>query len=204
VIRISSLSKNFSVPGLKVGWLLGSANFIADFYEYASTTYGGPPSFYYTLVEVVARFERLLLRGTEPGPEHLAEFDPGYGITRAALAAAVREFCDHRRWRHETLVGLRNYASSVLLDAGAEVVTAKHSMNVAARLPTLADDGYLAFRDLLRETGTSVLPGLLTFCLGGGWIRVTTARDPALLVESLRRIEQFTSGVAARTAGEPG
>jgi aspartate/methionine/tyrosine aminotransferase len=191
VIRISSLSKSLSVPGLKVGWLLGSADFVEEFYEYASTTYGGPPSFYYTLVEVVARFERFVLRGGDPGPEQLAEFDPGYGITPAALAPAVREYRDHRRWRHETLVGLRDYASCALRALGAEVVTAGHSMNVTARLPTHADDGYLTFRRLLEDAETAVLPGVLTYCLGSGWIRITTARDPALLAESLRRIERF-------------
>ncbi len=197
VIRVTSLSKSFSIPGLKVGWLLGSANFIADFYEYASTAYGGPPSFYYTLVEVVARFERFRMRGTQPGREQLAEFDPGYGLTLAALAAAFQEYHEYRQWHHETLTGLRNYAVSRLVDAGAEVVRPEHSMNVAARFSTHAD-GYLTFREMLRDTETAVFPGLLTFCLSGDWIRLTTARDPALLVKSLQRIQQFISGRAGR------
>jgi len=203
VVRISSLSKSFSVPGLKVGWLLGSENFIAEFYEYASTTYGGPPSFFYTLVEATARLERYMLQGIRPGSAQVAEFEPGYSITPAGLAAASSEFVNHRRWRHETLIGLRDHASAALREAGADVVTARHSMNLVARLPGRDDDGYLVFRELLREARTAVLPGLLTFCLSGGWVRVTTARDPALLVESLRRIVAFIPPGTARRPRDP-
>ena len=114
VIRINSLSKSYSVPGLKIGWILASTAFIAEFYEYASTSYGGPPSFFYTLVEVAARLERTLL-----------------------------------------------------LDIDC------------------------AFRDLLDVEGVAVFPGILTYCLGGDWVRITTARDPIMLAESLRRLASF-------------
>lgn len=42
VIRVSSLSKNWSAPGVKAGWIMADAAFIASYYEYASTSFGGP------------------------------------------------------------------------------------------------------------------------------------------------------------------
>ena len=198
VVRVSSMSKTFSTPGLKVGWILADRRLIDDFYEYASTTYGGPPSFFYTLVEVAARMERWRLLGLEaPGSEHLAEFERDYGITRGDLAAAYRSYHAHRLWRDQTVIDLRDGAWAFLHDIGLEVVRPQHSMNLAVRLNGW-NDGYLVFRELLQGAGVAPFPGVLTYCLAGGWIRLTTARDPGVLALALRRLADF----AQRRNGE--
>jgi aspartate/methionine/tyrosine aminotransferase len=193
VVRINSMSKSFAVPGLKVGWILASAEFVAAFYEYASTSYGGPPSFFYTLVEVAARLERLLLLDIEPGPAELAAFDQDYGLTMATLAPAWNAYRSDRNHRSDALVEQRQHLAHTLLAAGASVVAPRYSMNLAVRLGDSVD-GYRTFRDLLEGADVAVFPGMLTFCLSGGWVRITSARDPAMVAESLRRLTHYFAG----------
>ena len=57
------------------------------------------------------------------------------------------------------------------------------------------DDGYTAFRSLLRAAGTAVFPGILTFCLDPAWIRVTTARDRAVVTEGVKRVVAAMRGM---------
>ena len=198
VIRISSLSKNWSAPGLKVGWILASAAFIDSYYEYASSSFGGPPSFFYTAVEVLARMERWRNAGiAEPGRAELAEFEDGYGLRLDGLSQAYASYVDERELREQALIRLRDAASSRLRSAGTEVAAARYSINLAAELPDY-DDSYLAFRDLLADHDVSVFPGLLTFCLGRGIVRVTTARPWPQLDEALARFERFRQTGAER------
>jgi aspartate/methionine/tyrosine aminotransferase len=190
VVRVSSLSKNWSAPGLKIGWLVADARFVADYYEYASTSYGGPPSVLYTLVEVLARMERWRLSGdVDLTAAHLAEFEPAYGLTFGHLQAAYDSYLADRAGREDGLRVVRDAAVSGL-SAVAEVLPPHWSVNVAVRFAEW-DDSYLCFRQLLRETGVSVLPGILTFCLSGSVVRVTAARRwPELRVAMNRLCER--------------
>ncbi|MCM4083540.1 pyridoxal phosphate-dependent aminotransferase [Paractinoplanes hotanensis] len=210
VIRINSMSKGFAIPGLKVGWIVASSAFIAEFYEYASSSYGGPPSFYYTLVEVAARLERMLLLGITPARRELAMFDGDYGLTMASLTAAWHAFQADRCQRSAILIRQRQQAAEALAAAGAQVVAARYSMNLAVALGD-DPDGYRTFRDVLDAAGVAVLPGILTFCLGGGWVRITSARHPGVLTESLRKLSSYLTregvdgdGRAARSGGGAG
>ena len=199
VIRISSLSKNWSAPGLKVGWILASAAFIDEYYEYASSSFGGPPSFFYTAVEVLARMERWRQDGLcDVGPAQLAEFEDGYGLRRDDLARAFASYVSERDTRERALICLRDVATSRLQQTGAEVAAARYSINLAVGLDDY-DDSYLAFRELLDGYDVSVFPGLLTFCLGGGIVRVTTARPWAELDEALSRFGRFRADRPGRS-----
>ncbi|PBC78956.1 aspartate/methionine/tyrosine aminotransferase [Streptomyces sp. TLI_235] len=187
VIRVSSLSKNWSAPGIKVGWILADSSFIADYYEYASTSFGGPPSFFYTVVEVLARMERWMITGlTRPGADELREFESSYGLTLDRLRAAYDTYCADRRARESCLQLLRDAAGAELCRVG-DVVRPRYSINTAVRFDRW-DDSYLCFRDLLRSTGVSVYPGILNFCFSGGVARITTARAWEDLAPALRRI----------------
>lgn len=191
VIRVSSLSKNWSAPGLKIGWFLASAAFIDEYYEYASSSFGGPPSFFYTAIEVIARMERWRLEGREStGPRELAEFESGYGLTETALHEAYASYLAEREARERALIGLRDITISRLRLPDTKVAAARYSINLAIRLRDYAD-GYVVFRDLLDRHGVSVFPGLLTFCLAGGVVRITTARRWSDLSVALDRIEEF-------------
>ncbi|HEX7309078.1 pyridoxal phosphate-dependent aminotransferase [Lentzea sp.] len=175
VVRVSSLSKNFSAPGLKTGWMMADREFIAEYYEHASTMFGGPASFVYTVVEVLARLERWRLTGLDaPGPAEVAEFEPGYGLTVGSLGRAYRSYVRERNDREDVLSTLRSAACHRFAEVSRVTVPA-YSINMAVRLPEW-DDSYRCFRDLLRETGVSVYPGILNFCFSGSVVRVTTAR----------------------------
>jgi aspartate/methionine/tyrosine aminotransferase len=174
VIRVSSLSKTWSAPGLKTGWIIADSGFIDEYYEYASTTFGGPPSFFYTLVEVLARMERWILDGIDtPGLAELAEFEPSYGLSLSRLRPAYRAYREERLERRNELLVTRDATVVALTDASASVVPPRYSINITAEFPGYTES-YLCFREILRRTGVSVLPGILTFCLSGAPIRVTT------------------------------
>ena len=182
------MSKSYTVPGLKVGWITADSRFIDGFYEYASTMYGGPPSFLYTLVEVVARMERWLLEGRRSaGRRERAEFEGSYRLQDAELAAAYRGYLAERRWRAAHPSMLRARTTAALGRAGYETVDAPHSNNIGVRSPAY-DNGYLAFRELLSAHGVAVFPGALTMCLEPGWFRVTAAGPPAVMSEAIRRL----------------
>ncbi len=189
VIRVSSISKTWSAPGLKVGWFLADAALIADYYEFASTTFGGPPSYFYTLVEVLARMERWLESGiVVPGNAELQEFEGGYGVGLADLQVAFESYRVERLKRAEILEDLREATLSGLADAGATSITPRYSINVTTQFPGY-DDSYLCFRRLLADSNVSVFPGLLTFCLSGGLCRVTAARGWTDLSQALKRLQ---------------
>lgn len=188
VIRISSVSKTWSAPGLKIGWILADRRLIADYYEHASTTFGGPPSFFYTFVEVLTRFERWILAGVDrPGLSELSEFERSYGMELSPLQAAYAGYRAGRIAREESLITLRETAVESLAASSASVVRPYYSINVTACLSDW-DDSYLCFRDLLRESGVAVFPGILTFCFSGGIVRLTTARQWADLSAGLSRL----------------
>jgi len=50
VVFVRSLSKQWTAPGLKCGWVRFPDDFINAFYDHASTTYGGPPSIFSLLL----------------------------------------------------------------------------------------------------------------------------------------------------------
>ncbi|MFI5819510.1 aminotransferase class I/II-fold pyridoxal phosphate-dependent enzyme [Streptomyces rishiriensis] len=187
VIRVSSLSKNWSAPGVKAGWIMADAAFIASYYEYASTSFGGPPSFLYTAIEVLARMERWMITGvTDVGAAELAEFEATYELRRADLQAAYDSYCQERNSRESALTTLRD-ASGARLAEVAHVLRPEYSINTAVVFDQW-DDSYLCFRELLRETGVSVYPGILNFGFGSGVVRLTTARSWTDLGHAFDRI----------------
>ncbi|CRK61876.1 Aspartate aminotransferase [Alloactinosynnema sp. L-07] len=193
VVRVSSLSKNWSAPGLKVGWMLADERFVAEYYEYASTSFGGPPSFFYTLVEVLARMERWVITDVvELDAAHLAEFESTYGVTLGGLQAAYSSYRQERMARDRGLTLLRDATTARFSELPALVLPPRFSVNMAVDFPEW-DDSYLCFRDMLRETGVSMLPGILTFCMSGAVMRVTSAQKWA-------NLEAAMTGIGERVA----
>ena len=188
VVRISSLSKSWAAPGMKVGWIVADATFIADYYEFASTSYGGPPSFFCLLVETLARMERWMLAGvTEVGSAEHAEFEPAYGLAAGRLCEAYAVYRADRRNVERRLFELRERSVDLLLCVEADVLPPQHSINATLAFSEWSDS-YVCFRDLLHGTGVSFLPGILTFCFSGPVMRMTTARPWADLEQAARRL----------------
>ncbi|MCC3769585.1 pyridoxal phosphate-dependent aminotransferase [Streptomyces sp. UNOC14_S4] len=203
VIRVSSLSKTWSVPGLKAGWLLADARFVAGYLSRADAV--GPPPLYDTLLEVLARMERWLLAGVEsPGAGHVAEVAASHAVDGRRLAEAYRDYRAERLARDLALRTLRDAAVAGLTGATAAVVPPHYSINAAVEFPGW-DDSYRCFRDLLAETGVSVFPGILTFCFSGGVVRVTTARSWPDLATALALLHaRFAATPVPRAGSAPG
>ncbi|GEB49098.1 MULTISPECIES: pyridoxal phosphate-dependent aminotransferase [Streptomyces] len=198
VVRVSSLSKTWSAPGLKAGWFLADPAFIDEYYEYASSSFGGPPSFFYTTIEVLARLERWLVSGVEtPGAAEVKEFESSYAIDLPRLQDAYRGYRTERLRRAEALTVLRDAATVRLADIPGRVLPPHFSINTAVELEGW-DDSYRCFRDLLRETGVSVYPGILNFCLSGSAVRITTARPWEDLAPALDRLRPRAAAVNGR------
>lgn len=189
VIRIFSISKIWSAPGLKIGWILADSSFITDYYEYASTTYGGPPSFFYTMIEVMARMERWIISEIEmPGMSELNEFEDTYQLDLKRLQEAYYSYRSERIAREKILKTLRDATCDGLSQIASSIIPPLYSINIAVEFPGW-DDSYKCFRDILRETGVSVFPGILTFCLSGGIVRITTARKWADLSSAIASLD---------------
>jgi aspartate/methionine/tyrosine aminotransferase len=188
VIRISSISKTWSAPGIKAGWLIADSAIIDDYYEFASTTYGGPPSFFYTLLEVLARFERWMEQGLiTAGASELAEFDGAYGLNASSLGLAYRLYRHQRQDRHHQLMKQRSLLLRGWERSGFSVLAPRYSINAAVFYPG-HDDSYVAFRDLMRTHNISTYPGILNFCFDQALLRVTSSRPWFELEQSMKRL----------------
>lgn len=193
VVRVSSVSKEWSAPGLKVGWFLADSAFVAEYYEHASTSYGGPPSFVYTLVEFLASFERWRLEGRDSiGHAQVVEFEASYGLAPDTLGAAYRAYVAERAARETALIAHRGAVVTELRALRASVVPPRCSINLLATLPGY-DDSYRCFRELLRETGVSFYPAILGFRFAGGCVRATSARKWSELSEAFARLRHHRS-----------
>lgn len=190
VVRVSSLSKAWSTPGLKIGWFVADEAFVLDYYEYASSHYGGPPSLYYTLVEFLANFERWKLQGLPTvGIAEVRSFEASYGLTVRGLQAAYRSYREERRSRDRALRTLRDASVAGLQQAGAEVLRPRFSINISAAMPG-ASDSYALFRTVLHDTGVSLYPGLLCFQMAGGCFRISSSQRWELLSEAFERLRR--------------
>jgi len=196
VIRVNSFSKTWSAPGMKLGWIVADQSIIDDYYEFASSTYGGPPSLFYTLIETLARFERWSEEGiVSPGPGERAEFGEGYEIAENNLERAFLSYVTERAEREQAL--LRNRAAFLhgLSERGFPVHMPSHSINAAVFDPGHGDS-YTAFRELMATNNIAVYPGILNFCFSDALLRVTYSRRWDDLQTALDRLSRD-----ARSAG---
>lgn len=186
VIRVASLSKDLSVPGLKLGWLVAHPDIVAEWYEYASTSMGGPPSIFYLLLEAVARFEAWRLAGVEDPADRLSDWAE-YSIAPAGIKAAYDDYRTHREWRHRILTNYRDWAMAGLLELGYDVVRPTHSINLAARFFG-TDTSYRWWAKTIDATKVSVYPGILAFCFDDQWFRFTPSIGSRELSTAISRI----------------
>jgi aspartate/methionine/tyrosine aminotransferase len=192
IIRIASLSKTFSAPGLKVGWFVADKSFIKEYYEHASTTYGGPPSFYFTLIEVLARFERWILEGKSTvGQSECNEFEETYLLQLKNIRHAFETYQNERAEKNASLTNLRD-ESLVMTGGFAKVIPAKYSINIAAEVSGFSNS-YLCFRKTLHTSNVSMLPGVLNFCMSKSIMRISTAGNWPEMKEGFDRLTKASA-----------
>jgi len=195
VIRVASLSKQLSVPGMKVGWILAAREFVDDFYEYASTIYGGPASFFYSLVDVYATFEYVKQSGTDAArSEALSGIAVRYNLSPTAAQKWYVEYSSERDARDANFLAQRTYAVDTLRAAGYAVTNPRYSVNCTVAIDGRSSYGF--FRKALDQFGVSVYPNILTFDLADSSVRVTLGRDFGELKLALDRLGQIPSAAS--------
>ncbi len=191
VIRVASLSKTHSVPGMKLGWIVAHPDFIRGYYEYASTTYGGPPSLFYLLIEMAARFDQWDALGLQALPDEAhALFERSYGYSQTQIASEFADYVDYRRDLERRVVEARDAACASLSSSPCRPTAATHSINLSFRVAD-CHGSYAWFRRCLAATNVSCFPGILNFDFRDDSMRVTVGRGPAEVADGLQRITAF-------------
>lgn len=192
VVRIASLSKNYSAPGLKIGWIIASDTFIKDFYEYASTSYGGPPSAFFTLIEFLARFEKWRLeKVTCITNVELNEFEASYGLSVDTLQNAYSIFLEERSEKLNSLIDMRDYCISKAQQFSF-VSHSKYSINMAINMPSYSNS-YYCFRDVLHSYKVALLPGVITFCFSKAIMRISTASTVECIENGFSKLMNYSN-----------
>lgn len=191
VVRVASLSKQLSVPGMKVGWILAARDFVDDYYEYASTVYGGPASFFYSLVDVYMTFELIRCSGAPAvATRELAGVAERYEMPGAAAEDWYRQYLREQGERTESFLRQREHAVGRLAEAGFAVTRPRYSVNCS--LGALGHhSSYGFFRDALARAGVSVYPNILAFDLADASVRITLGREPGELSSALDRLAAY-------------
>lgn len=188
VIRVASMSKQLAIPGMKVGWFLAAEELISDYYEYASTIYGGPASFFYTLVDVYATFQGLQLASDDNRQRQtLHDLASRYNITPAGARSWYQQYCHEQQLLHQAFLQQRDSTVDRLRNAGIQLIEPQYSVNCTiSGLP--GHNSYGTFRSLLDSGGVSVYPNALAFDVSDSSVRITLGRDPDELHAAIGRL----------------
>lgn len=193
LIVISSYSKCYKIPGLKLGHMLASAAFISRFYRHASTTYGSPPSYLYLTCSALAESE-LAHINLKP-----CTFPP----SMVEICSHTKElFAEFELWRDlcNVMEMFRQYAfdTALLRNDCKEKITffglEDTSPNVTIRLPG-ERNAYKLFLRLMAKYHISVMP-IDCFIPPVGWpcdLRISLRAAPLELTKGLMLLMRFIS-----------
>ncbi|MEV0266921.1 pyridoxal phosphate-dependent aminotransferase [Streptomyces sp. NPDC050617] len=191
VISIRSVSKRWGAPGLKAGWLVASPDVIDEFYGQASTTYGGPPSLFYLLIEMLGLFEAARLGGAMDVPAVLGRLSDDYGLNTATLEAGFADYLRATEEMTERVLRCRRHAVDALDSMGVPVLVPEYSINLLARFGN--EPSYRTYRRLISETGVSTYPGLLCVAGGPGLVRLSPCLPESVLDEAMARLAKWAA-----------
>lgn len=163
VIRIVSLSKKYSIPGCKIGYMLADSKFISQYYDYASMHYGGPLSIFFLLSEFIYQFEYINESKIEI-TKGLEVLNQRYNIPISTLIDLYDDFIEKQR--------LNKIKFDINLDILSNwLLKNKHiiknyykfqGINIFIK-PNTQNKSYSIFLNLLTKYKVSVMPSI---CLG--------------------------------------
>lgn len=177
LIRIDSLSKKLSIPGMKLGYFVADKKLIESYYEKASTCYGGPASFFYLLQEIDSRFSAFMKNGDKKlDSEHLSLFDPNYCLDLAWLQFLYDDYVRNISYIDEKIGIQRKFIVDSLLGCKPGLVEdvriPETGVNVFVRIKTDLSS-YDFFKQLLLSKKIAVFPGICSGVENGCWVRIT-------------------------------
>jgi aspartate/methionine/tyrosine aminotransferase len=162
VIRVVSFSKKFGIPGMKLGFMLASKEYLSKYYDWASSNYGGPPSIFFLLIEFICFFEYIQHSSTDQTKE-LIFLSERYGIELEKLAELYYDFVDSTK-QNQYKLGSNQKTLRKWLDENKTYIEAAYDfggINVLI-LPKIAGSSYNLFLSLIKN-GASIFPGA---CIG--------------------------------------
>ena len=194
-IIFESLSKKISIPGMKIGYFLASHNFLEEFYEYASTYYGGPPSFFYLLLEMDSIFTKYYIEGKKTvQKEDCSYFEDTYEYDTEWVQASYENYINGIEYNHELIQLQREICIDILKDC--QKIKKIIEPNTGVNLFVLIDcnkSSYSFYEDLIKEKGVAVFPGICSGLDRGCWLRITVSGNYQNLVEGVMRIKEYLS-----------
>ncbi|MEK7644853.1 MAG: pyridoxal phosphate-dependent aminotransferase [Patescibacteria group bacterium] len=191
VVRIVSVSKKYGVPGMKFGFILADKVFMENFYESASTNYGGPSSLLFLLSEFLYLFEYILKSGGDAENE-FRELSRKYSLSEDEIAALFSDYKSvvelNERHFSENLQAVRDWyrKNSNLF----EQIFDFGGINILFK-PDISCSCHELFLRAIRGYNVSVLPGK---CLGDTsdtLFRVTLLEQKGDQEEALERLSKI-------------
>ncbi len=189
VVRIVSLSKKYGIPGMKLGFLLAGQQFMSDFYESASSNYGGPLSFFFLLSEFLHSFEFISIK-EDFRSSVLSDLSKRYLISMDNMDTLYKDYIETVSKNKKTF----ETNHSLLLEwysKNKSLFKACYDFqgfNIFFE-PKTSINCHDLFLRLLRDYKVSVLP---SDCLGDSsdtLIRITLLEPTNVLIDALGRLE---------------
>ncbi len=194
-IIMESMSKKISVPGMKIGYFLAEKEFIDDFYEYASTYYGGPISFFYLLLEFDSMFTAYYLEGKEKiTEEDILYYEDTYDLNVEWLQASYENYVNSLEFNHRIIEMQREICCIILAKTPRvkKIIKPKTGVNVFV-LIDYDKTSYQFYEELIQSKGVAIFPGICCGLDKGCWIRITISGEYSKLVKGVRLISDFLS-----------
>ncbi len=192
LIVLSSYSKTYNIPGLKLGHILADSSFIDKFYRHASTTYGSPPSFLYYTASLIAFYEKASLQAKAVSlPEELKNKISQKTILLEEFKIWKETVDLHAKFQKFVLLSLiKHFKLEKFVDVfGLNDI----SPNTTIRLKKSEQTAYELFLEILNNCNISVIP-IECFIPPANWpadLRFTLAVEPSVLITSLSSVLKY-------------
>ncbi|MGR6765252.1 pyridoxal phosphate-dependent aminotransferase [Paenibacillus sp. T2-29] len=195
LIRMESMSKKISVPGMKLGYIVAEENLIEEYYEKASTCYGGPASFFYLLQECEARFNLYRLKGIQRITQsQLKDFDENYELSIEWLQTLYDDYNVNVDYFDNKIQLHRNYVVNKLMKYTptliSEVIVPDTGINIFVKINSRLSS-YDFFLELLKNKKVAVFPGICSGVNQSCWIRITIGVKRSFLEYGITQLISF-------------
>lgn len=189
VIRVVSSSKKYGNPGMKMGYMLAPTWFMRNYYEQASTSYGGPPSLLFVSSEFMFQFEHSNVTGDKQGLARLAE---RYRVPEPQIEALFSDFLETLE-QNQGVYRANRSSFEEWIAAKSELFAATHvfqGINFFVK-PDRAQKCYPMFENLVREEGVSVFPSICMGDMTDSMCRITVLETREHVREGLKKFANF-------------
>lgn len=196
VIRLVSPSKKYGIPGMKIGVLIADESFINDYYEEASSGYGGPASIFFLLIEFLMLFEYARASGDESFVQ-ITNTYPDIAISK--VQALYEDYCNCMEANHELFLKNRR----ILQEWGnknefVEKIHLLDGLNFFVKFRSSYSTMYELFEDLIRDHRTSVMPSVCFGDANDEYVRISILEDSLAIRQGLQSIERLLTKPAEK------